>query len=516
MSFFGLARDRSRRLILLTATPHSGDEGAFARLLSLIDPALADTRLDERSFRERLAPHFVQRRRIDIKSADWGETRAFPRHETTEDPYPLSPAHLAFHEAVLESCYGVVVRAGEGQHERRLALWGTLALMRCVGSSPAAAHLALRNRAASGGKRLEPQIYDEDNEDEDAVDLEPSPSFVEDPALSALIRQAKALEKQPDPKLEALVAALKPLLENEANPVVFCRYLATAEHVRKGLRRAFPELRIEAVTGLLTPDERRNQVETMAEAPQRLLVATECLSEGITLQQLFDTVVHDDLSWNPTGHQKRAGRVDRCGQPAPVVRSILMYSPDGAIDGAVLDVILRKAFAIRERTGVTVPLPDERGPVTVALMAAVMLRQGKARQLTLDLRLDDDHSRSMEARWRDVEENEKRSCTIFAQRAMKPREVIQEWTKTCAFLGSPDEALPLSGEPSRISARRLQSGAQRALRIFQRSIPSAASGLPNAGFPARSALPPPNRRLFWDGACLAHSSADHGACRDAH
>ena len=165
---------------------------------------------------------------------------------------------------------------------------------------------------------------------------------------------------------------------------MFCRFIATAEHVADGLRKAFPKLRIEAVTGELPPEERRARVEAMGDAEQRLLVATDCLSEGINLQSLFDTVIHYDLSWNPTRHQQREGRVDRFGQPAKLVRSVLLYSPDSAIDGAVLDVILRKAEAIRKATGVTVPLPDERGAVTGALMNAVMLRKGRGRQLSLD------------------------------------------------------------------------------------------------------------------------------------
>ena len=144
---------------------------------------------------------------------------------------------------------------------------------------------------------------------------------------------------------------LKPLIAAGANPVVFCRFIATADHVAAGLRKAFPKLRIEAVTGALTADERRARVEAWAEAEQRLLVATDCLSEGINLQALFDSVVHYDLSWNPTRHQQREGRVDRFGQPARLVRSVLLYSPDSAIDGAVLDVILRKAEAIRKRPG---------------------------------------------------------------------------------------------------------------------------------------------------------------------
>lgn len=440
----GLARDPERRIILLTATPHSGDEDAFGRLLSLIESSFGSMNFDDARYRERLARHFVQRQRIDLVLGEWNENRAFPRHETTESPYRLSQVHLNFQEAVLDYCFGVVARAGLAQRDRRLAFWGTLALMRCVGSSPAAALSALRNRMFNESDRLEPQIYDEDSDDEDAVDIEPSTGFETDPALLALVRQAEDLVHKADPKLTALIDALTPLIKRRANPVVFCRYLATAEHVRDGLRKAFPRLVVEAVTGVLTPDERRDRVADMAPADdekekQRILVATDCLSEGINLQQLFDTVIHYDLSWNPTRHQQREGRVDRFGQPAELVRSVMMFSPDSAIDGAVLEVILRKAEEIRKATGVTVPLPDERGPVTDALMASMMLRRGGSRQLALDLRLDDG-TKVMEARWRDASESEKKSRARFAQNAMKPQEVAPEWEKVRTLLGSPDDA----------------------------------------------------------------------------
>ena len=172
----------------------------------------------------------------------------------------------------------------------------------------------------------------------------------------------------------------------------------------------------------------------MGEAEQRLLVATDCLSEGVNLQDIFDTVVHYDLSWNPTRHQQREGRVDRFGQRAPLVRTALLYSPDSAIDGAVLDVILRKAEAIRKATGVTVPLPEERGAVTGALMNAVLLRKkGKShRQLAFDFGSD---VAAVETRWRDAEEGERRSRARFAQNAMKPQEVAPEWKRWQELLG---------------------------------------------------------------------------------
>lgn len=433
-----LAEDPERHLLLLTATPHSGDEAAFDRLLSLLDEEFAGASFESEAARIRLARHYVQRRRIDITGRDWGEERVFPRHETTERAYDLSAEHRAFHDAVLDWCFGVVEGAGPDQRRRRLAFWGTLALMRCVGSSPAAALSALRNRLAADPERLEEQVFDDDADEVDAADLGPAPGLTEEGPLAALVTQAEGLIRAPDPKLEALVRVLKPLIAEGANPVVFCRFIATADHVATGLRKAFPKLRIEAVTGTLPPDDRIARVDAMVEAEQRLLVATDCLSEGVNLQQLFDTAVHYDLSWNPTRHQQREGRVDRFGQPAKLVRSILLFSPDSAIDGAVLDVILRKAEAIRKATGVTVPLPEERGAVTNALMNAVILHKGRVRQLSLDLGLAS-ATASMETRWRNAEEGERRSRARFAQNAIRPEEVAPEWRRWRALLGGPDE-----------------------------------------------------------------------------
>jgi superfamily II DNA or RNA helicase len=434
-----LAEDAERHMIMLTATPHSGDEVAFDRLLGLIDDTFSDGALASEAARARLARHFVQRRRIDITGRDWGEDRTFPRHETAERPYSLSAEHSDFHEAVLDYCLDVVEGAGADQRRRRLAFWGTLALMRCVGSSPAAALSALRNRLTADPERLEEQIFDEDADEADAVDVEPSPGLEEQAGpLRDLITRAGHLIRADDPKLAATIKVLKPLIAEGANPVIFCRFIATADHIAAGLRKAFPKLRIEAVTGALTPGERRDRVETMAEDEQRLLVATDCLSEGVNLQALFDTVVHYDLCWNPTRHQQREGRVDRFGQPVALVRSVLLYSPDSAIDGAVLEVILRKAEAIRKATGVTVPLPDERGAVTEALMNAVMLRKGGTRQLSLDLGLGSS-AVEMETRWRDAEEGERRSRARFAQNIIKPEEVAPEWRRWRALLGGPAE-----------------------------------------------------------------------------
>lgn len=84
-----------RHLILLTATPHSGDETAFYNLISLLNPEFVN--LQHRTsasdpLRQELARHFVQRRRKDIVEwqAETGDGRGFPRRMKTEITYRLT------------------------------------------------------------------------------------------------------------------------------------------------------------------------------------------------------------------------------------------------------------------------------------------------------------------------------------------------------------------------------------------------------------------------------------------
>src|SRR5690606_5544087 len=143
-----VAADTTRHIVLLTATPHSGDQEAFYSLLSLLRPefaALATGSGDAKeTLRQQLAHHFVQRRRPDID--EWQEGGVFPQRETTELTYGLTGQWETFFDAVLDYCREVTQRAGEDMQRQRLNFWGTLALMRCVASSPAAAVQALQTR----------------------------------------------------------------------------------------------------------------------------------------------------------------------------------------------------------------------------------------------------------------------------------------------------------------------------------------------------------------------------------
>jgi hypothetical protein len=126
--------------------------------------------------------------------------------------------------------------------------------------------------------------------------------------------------------------------------------------------------------------------------------------------------------------------VDRFGQTRPRVRATLMYGANNPVDGAVLRVILRKAEKIRQELGIVVPLPDDDHTLTQALMKAVLLKRGTGPQGQFDF-MALPETRDLDTRWNDHAEREKKNRTVFAQRRLKPADVLPEWDRMRAVLG---------------------------------------------------------------------------------
>jgi hypothetical protein len=132
-----------------------------------------------------------------------------------------------------------------------------------------------------------------------------------------------------------------------------------------------------------------------------------------------------------------------------------MYGPNNPVDGAVLQVILRKAAKIRDELGVPVPVPTEGASLTEVLLKSVLLRRrgtlptAEMKQLAL-----------FETRWTDAAEKAKRNRTVFAQRRLKPADVLPEWNKTLAAIGGRDDVQRFTER----ALSRLGSGLERQRR----------------------------------------------------
>jgi superfamily II DNA or RNA helicase len=447
----GLAVSPDRHLVLVTATPHSGNEAAFRSLLGLLNPAFGQLPDDlsggaNAASRREVATHFVQRRRADIRHFLKADT-PFPEREEAEETYRLSPDYRRLFEEVLEHARESVTDPSLPRPRQRIRWWSALALLRSMASSPAAAAMTLRTRAveantpdeadAVGRRAVLDLIEDETAEGADAApagDAEETATPSE--ASRRLMRMALAAEAlcgKKDAKLQKVVPIVQKLLEEGYHPILFCRFIPTAEYLAAALRAKLKGAEVAAVTGLLPPPEREFRVGQLGQAGKRVLVCTDCLSEGINLQKLFNAVVHYDLSWNPTRHEQREGRVDRYGQASPKVRALTYYGIDNRIDGVVLDVLLRKHKAIRTSLGISVPLPTDSEQVIQAVFEGMLLRGKKPdNQRTLF----DELPPEIEHEWQSATERERRSRTLFAQETIKVEEVVRELQAARDAVGS--------------------------------------------------------------------------------
>ncbi len=462
-----IASDADRHLILVSATPHCGKEETFRSLLTLLRPDFAHLPGDLAGagnlvHRRALAAHFVQRRRGDIRRY-LDERTLFPEREDREETYRMSDRYRRFFDRVLAYARE---KAGDPSGNRltaRIRWWAALALLRSVGSSPAAAAATLRTRAAALeaatekeadaiGRRTVLDTFDEDSDGFDVAagtdtspaapgDATPEPARP-DRRLRELATEADSLRGRADTKLETAIALVEGLLEQGRSPIVFTRFIPTADYVAEELRRRLgSRASVESVTSVLPPPEREARVAALGRETARVLVATDCLSEGINLQESFDTVLHYDLSWNPTRHEQREGRVDRYGQPRPTVQVVTYFGSNSSIDGIVLDVLLRKHRAIRSALGISVPVPVDPSTVMNALVEGLLLRRDGRSQEEMPLLPGFEEAlrptrEVLHRDWDASADREKRSRTVFAQETIKVDEVAREIEAVRDAIGS--------------------------------------------------------------------------------
>ncbi|MFS8779867.1 helicase-related protein [Synechococcus sp. W55.1] len=451
-----IAQKPDRHLILLTATPHSGIEDAFRSLLELLRPEFGawDPQALNEDQRIKLARHFVQRTRRDIAQT-WEETACFPTRESVDETYTLSERNRELFERTYAFC-SEIVRTGEHleKRQRRVRYWGALALLRCVMSSPAAALAALTHRAGAPLAEEETEEFGhlvfesaEGRTDDESPTLAleaTGATLQEQEADRRKLRELAQLANKlygtdDDTKLKRAIKIVRDLLKEGFHPILWCRYVATAEYLADHLRQSLETTaQVVWVTGRMGDDEREAKIAEIEPNRPRVLVATDCLSEGVNLQEKFTAVVHYDLPWNPNRLEQREGRVDRYGQKAGRVRVIRFFGRDNPIDGVVLEVLLNKAREIHRALGTHVPVPEASESVTQAVLEALFLRRGRwsaERQLVLDLGVPE--VEEFHRQWQQYAEREQINRTRFAQRALKPEEVQREVEATDAVLGDP-------------------------------------------------------------------------------
>lgn len=337
-----LAR-RARRLLLLTATPHSGDETRFSRLVSLGALSPRDTRMVVwRRTRSSLAlgrtrvVRWLAVRGTPRTAALMSELAAFEREMKIRSASDRSPSwHLL--AALLRKRALSTLRAFALTCERRRRWLQTTEAQDDVGATRWR-QLTLAFDAAADVMSTEDLRGVTARSGLNAHDELPWLLRLEEMALAA---------HAADPKIDRL---RRLLARTEEPVVVFTEFVDSLEAIRDALPA---DLTCACLHGGLSDRERRLALSDFLDGPARVLLTTDVGGQGLNLQGRARWVVNLELPWTPTRLEQRAGRVDRIGQASRAHVSVLIARDYG--ESEILTRLTARAHAASEAVEATLP-----------------------------------------------------------------------------------------------------------------------------------------------------------------
>ena len=303
--------NRANGCVLLTATPHTGNENDYKFLASLVNNVV------------------IRREKRDVE--EYESKKIFPKlnywivqvKASNEESQALYKVLKLLENYNVENIVRVVV-------EKRAM------------SSPLSFFTTLKRVVARGRC---------DEEELEEGELDSCLSGVAN--WRDLMELANQYSGAVDRKLEALKKLLIGKLTGK-KVIVFTEYATTAEYLFQSLTRELGNCRvIESLDGYARADcgefgvmyataQARDKIDVgvvasnLAESfKTAVFISTDIMSEGVNLQA-FDVVVNYEVVWSPTKHVQRVGRIWRFGQKA---NSVL-----------VIDMVLKTALERDEYT----------------------------------------------------------------------------------------------------------------------------------------------------------------------
>lgn len=451
-----------RHIVLLTATPHSGNMEEFQSVIGLLKPEFKHYTLEDAKQREELSHYFIQRRRADVKPYV-GNDIIFPERVQFDQQYRLSNQYYALLMDIID-----YVREGVKQaktlkkQKQRYIYWDLLALIRGVMSSPDAGISMLKNKITKQSNDSDDAVEDDEkifkfndalkdgyiNDDVIPESYEQATNSDKTKFRSFISALMEIKENEQDSKVKELAKAIDFALNSGYNPIVFCQYIQTAEYckgiVEKHIRanKKYKDVTIEVITSKLTDEDRKMKIDELSKTPRHILVCTDCLSEGVNLQNGFNSVIHYDLPWNPNRVEQRNGRIDRFGQTEPEVSIFTLFDEENnPVDKIIMKVLYRKQEQIRKNLGIYIPIADNDSSLMENIMEEIIVLDTKQKfihQPTLfDFEDFTETTEEHELRLQRAVEIEKKSHTYFAHntKAMNPTRLVESLNEAKKVIG---------------------------------------------------------------------------------
>ncbi len=311
-------------LLLLTATPHQGDEYLFLNLLRLIDPVLFTSK-------QSLTPGLVREVTVRNKKravVDFEGNRIFKHRITSlieiNRTVPEHQEEIELYQFVTEytgKYYNLAKRSNN-----QILMLLVMLYQRMVSSSSFALLDAMKRRKAylQGESDLLENVQVEER-DEEALDVEElltkkvsatkEDIETELQFVDACIGMAEKLTVSfKDAKFRKLIEIIDEIKKREQKPdlkfIIFTEFRATQDAIIQFLSNF--GYSCSYINGSLSREEKVEQVEAFRTKNQ-IMVSTDAGGEGINLQFCY-CMINFDLPWNPSRLEQRIGRIDRIGQ----------------------------------------------------------------------------------------------------------------------------------------------------------------------------------------------------------
>jgi len=271
--------------LLLTATPHTGDEEDYRFLTSLVDVVVRREKKDVEGYEGRKIFPSIRYWVVQVKAS-------------REEAVALYTVLNLLRSADVEPIVRVVV-------EKRAM------------SSPASFFKTL-GRVVGG--RCDEEALEEGELDACIGNVR---------GWRELAAQAEKFASAPDRKLAALKKLVEVLRGHKI--LVFTEYATTAEYLFNSLASScrvvdsgdgFARADCGQLGVMYATSRARGKIDVSREAAAlakshetALFISTDIMSEGVNLQD-FDVVVNYEVVWSPTKHVQRVGRIWRLGQRA--------------------------------------------------------------------------------------------------------------------------------------------------------------------------------------------------------
>jgi superfamily II DNA or RNA helicase len=321
-----LLAERSDALIMLTATPHSGDRESFASLMRMLDPTVLPRKAE---YTKQDVEHlFVRRFKRDVRDEIRQE---FPERKV----FRFRRSATAAEEHAFTILGNLALHSDRDRPAGAEMLFRTT-LEKSLLSSPAACAQTVRERMA--------RLRTRDSAHPDLA------------SLSELLVAVEAIEADDVSKLLELVHRLKTDHTWEWDPndpadriVVFTERIETLKFLHAELphRLGLRDNAVAILHGQLPDTELAKTIESFGRtaSPLRLLIASDVASEGLNLHFQSHRLVHYDIPWSLMVFQQRNGRVDRYGQTAtPLIAYLSTDSTNDRLRGdlRILDILVAK------------------------------------------------------------------------------------------------------------------------------------------------------------------------------